>query len=341
MRYLPDYWNDVELIIRNIPNLETLFNKTILITGSTGMVCSPIVDIIAYLNKTKDACIKLILLGRSKEKIKNRFLSVMSSNDYQFYEFDATKYTDYSFEVDYIIHGASNADPSLFSKEPVETFLCNIFGLYSMLELAKKNDKSRLLFVSSSEVYGNRQANNIKPYREDEFGYVDILNPRASYPSSKRAAETLCSSYSYEYGVDSVIVRLGHIYGPSITNSDSRASSEFSRNAKNKQNIIMKSPGTQLRSYCYSLDCASAILAVLVNGLTCNSYNVSNSNSIVSIRELAEKLASIGNVNLVFVEVKSYNLMDNSALNSEKIEALGWKANFNLHEGIIRTLKYM
>ena len=52
------------------------------------------------------------------------------------------------------------------------------------------------------------------PFKESEYGYLDILNPRNAYASSKRASETLCASYYKQYGVKSCVVRPGHIYGP-------------------------------------------------------------------------------------------------------------------------------
>ncbi len=345
MHYADAYWDDISVIVENIPNLKLLYNKTILFTGSTGMVCSPVIDIIIWLNHKCDANIHLILAGRSKVRITNRFHDVLNENEYQYYEYDATRDQQIDLKVNYIIHGASNANPAIFGKEPVETLLGNVVGLNSILNTAKRNPDSRLLYISSSEVYGNRTDNSNEPYREDEYGYVDILNPRACYPNGKRAAETLCAAYKQEYGVDFVTVRLGHIYGPSITQEDMRASAAFTRNVADGKNIVMKSEGSQLRSYCYTLDCASAILTVLINGLSGNAYNISNKNSVVSIREMAESLAEIAGVKVVFenpsdAEKRSYNLMSNSSLNADKLECLGWKAVFDLYEGSKRTLKY-
>jgi nucleoside-diphosphate-sugar epimerase len=146
-----------------------------------------------------------------------------------------------------------------------------------------------------------------------------------------------------EYGVETVIVRPGHIYGPQCIASDNRAASEFARSAAAHRDIIMKSKGTQLRSYCYSLDCASAILTVLIVGVAGNAYNISNKNSVVTISDLAKECARAGQVELIYEEPsehekKSFNLMPTSALNAKKLEELGWKALFDLREGIERTV---
>lgn len=344
MHYSQDYWKDVSSVIENISNVKQIFGKTMLITGATGMVCSSVIDVIAWMNHHRDARIHLMLAGRNKEKIASRFRDVLSQGEYQFIEYDATKDQQLSLRVDYIIHGASNANPAIYAREPVETLLGNIVGLNTVLDVAKNNPRSRLLYISSSEVYGNRTDGSNRPYSEDDYGFVDILNPRACYPNGKRTAETLCASYGQEYGVDFVTVRLGHIYGPSITKVDTRASASFTRDVAAGHDIVMKSAGNQLRSYCYTLDCASAILTVLLNGSTGNAYNISNKDSIVSIRDMAEALAKAGGVKVIFnnpsdEEKKSYNLMSNSSLNAEKIEKLGWIAKYDLVEGVKRTLR--
>ncbi|WP_230687693.1 NAD-dependent epimerase/dehydratase family protein, partial [Streptococcus pneumoniae] len=82
------------------------------------------------------------------------------------------------------------------------------------------------------------------------------MSVRSSYASSKRATETLCVSFASEYGIKIMIVRPGHIYGPSAKDSDNRVSSFFMTEAIAGRDIVIKSTGSQLRSYCYSLDCA-------------------------------------------------------------------------------------
>jgi nucleoside-diphosphate-sugar epimerase len=338
--YSAEYWADVECASNHVNSAEHLFGKKILITGATGMVCSAVVEILELLNKKHDAGISLYLAGRSEDRLKRRFGNEV---DYKYVPFDALKSCMPDVGVDYIIHGASNSNPAAYGSEPVETLLANVIGTDSMLKLAQKND-ARMLYISSSEIYGGKEGN--QPYSEGDYGFVDVLNPRACYPSGKRAAETLCLCYGKEYGVDTVIVRPGHIYGPSITESDTRASAQFTRDVLAGRNICMKSAGSQLRSYCYTLDCASAILSVLISGTTGEAYNISNKQSVVSIRTFAEVLAKTAGKEIEFdnptdAEMKSYNMMSNSSLDSTKLEALGWSACFDIERGIRRMLEAM
>ena len=340
MIYTKNYWEDVALAAKQICKAEKLQNKKVLITGATGMVCSAIVEMISYLNKSKNANITLYLAGRNEERVKNRFHNIC---EYKFIYFDTLSGLVFDEELDYIIHGASNANPNAYSAEPVETLVGNIIGTQALLEVAKRK-QAKMLYISSSEVYGNKTDNGM--YVETDYGYIDILNPRACYPNGKRAAETLCVSYGLEYGVEIVIVRPGHIYGPTITANDTRASAQFTRNVLNGENIVMKSSGMQKRSYCYTLDCASAILFVLLNGKNGEAYNISNKQSVVTIKDLAEEMAEYAGVDVTYEvpsdnEVKGYNMMTNSSLNAEKLEQLGWSAVFDIKQGVKSTIDTM
>jgi nucleoside-diphosphate-sugar epimerase len=314
------------------------------VTGATGMICSSIIDMLLFLNRERDAGITIYAAGRSEQDVIDRFDGLTTRGDeIVFVPYDATSGDRVAVEekLDYIIHGASNANPAMYMKLPVETMLANIVGLAAMFDLGREASVRRLLYISSSEVYGRREGT--LPFSENDFGYLDILNERAGYPSSKRAGESLCVAYGMEYDIDSVIVRPGHIYGPSIRPSDNRVSAEVTRRALAGDDVILKSTGGQLRSYCYSLDCASAILTVLLRGERAHAYNVSNPHSICTVRELAEAVAEAGGVQLRFdlpagTDTVVHNLMENSSLASEKLEALGWTPAFDLEHGVGRMM---
>lgn len=344
MDYVATYIDDLKQVQSAVPNLSKIYNSNILITGAAGLVCSAIVDFLLILNDTENAGIKVFVAARSEEKAKKRFGDRMERDDVIFVVYDALKEIDWDYNLDYIIHGASPANPALYVRQPVETMLANINGLNNILDFARTHKTGRILFVSSSEVYG--QKDNSDPYGETDYGFVDITNPRACYPCAKRACETLSAAYYDEYGVDSVIVRLGHIYGPTATRSDTRASSQFFYDVIDGHDIVMKSAGSQVRSYCYVVDCVSAILTVMIEGETATAYNISNSKSVVTIRELAEMIALVSDKKVIYenpsdVEVKGYNLMNNSGLDSTRIERLGWRGQYDLCTGVTHTFQIL
>ena len=341
IKYSAQYWEDIKSVIKHIPNIDRLYGKSVLITGATGMICSVVAEIIMYLNAYENANVKLFLAGRSKERVRKRFADIDNGMNYYYVHFDAVMNEIDDIEnVDYVIYGASPAGPSMCAMYPVETILSNISGLSTVLDNVKGVKK--FLYISSSEVYGRKEST--EPFKENDYGFVDILNSRACYPSAKRAAETLCIAYSDEKDIDISIVRPGHIYGPSIIASDSRATAQFMRNIADNNDIVMKSAGTQLRSYCYTNDCASAILCVLINGYNKKAYNISNKGSICSIRQIAQEMATASGHELIFEEASdyeknSYNLMDNSSLTSSSIEELGWSAEFDLKKGVASMIR--
>ena len=333
---------DLDEEIANLRELAQLRNRSVLITGGTGLIGSAVVDLLIRYNETTGAENKIILAGRNVDRMKLRFMPYSDQPYMDFVLFDTSKTTDSpELTADYIIHCASNASPDLIVKEPVETMMSNIIGLKVLLDQARKHSSQRILLVSSSEVYGNKD--NDLPFREDEYGFVDILSSRNSYSVAKRAAETLCISYYDEYGVESVIVRPGHIYGPTATESDRRVSSAWAYAAARGEDIIMKSDGAQVRSYCYCLDCATAILKAMITGKSGHAYNVSNPDSVISIREMAELLAKSGGVQLKMekptdTERKRFNPMKNSSLDASALMDLGWKGIFDAKTGFFHTV---
>lgn len=345
MKYTVGYFNSIMEVIKNIPDCHDLKGKSILITGATGLIGSAVCDVLLALNQEEFYDMKLLFAGRNKEGMESRFEGYKEGKEYFFVQYDATLSEQKGIiKADYVIHGASNADPKKISGEPVETMLANIQGLSSLINSLDKEMLKRILYISSSEVYGVNEKQ--EPYKEEQLGYVDILSSRSCYPSSKRAAETMCVAYAEEYGIDTVIVRPGHIYGPTVKSTDSRVPALFSSMVVRGEDIVMKSKGEQLRSYTHVLDCASAILAVLIKGESKQAYNISASQAIVTIREMAEAFAKAGNVEIKFdlpteAETKTYSKTPCSALNSEKIEALGWKAYFDMNLGAKQTVEMM
>ena len=200
-----------------------------------------------------------------------------------------------------------------------------------------------MLFVSTGEIYGENPAIR-DGFAETDFGKIESMNPRACYPESKRAAETLCASYLKQYQVDSVVARLCYVYGPTITSENSRADAQFLRNAIAGEDVVMKSAGAQVRSYCYVADAASALAAILLNGESGCAYNVANRDSVRSIREYAETLAGVAGVRVRFelpddAEKKGYSAVSRAVQKPDRLEALGWKPAFTFEEGMEHTYR--
>ncbi len=335
------YEENIKEVLKENEFME-LKNQKILITGANGLIGSAIIDVLNYLNIYENYNMKIIAMVRNENKVLQR---LKEYKNVKIIGQDVIEKIKFDEDVDYIIHTASNSHPQLFSNNPVDTMLGNFLGINNILKFASTHNCKKVEYISSGEVYG-QGTEEIEMFEENYSGKINSMNPRSCYPISKLASETLCASYSSQYGIQTVVARPCHIYGPTQTNSDSRVIAQFIRNTLNGENIVMKSEGKQIRSYCYVLDCVTAILMILTKGKEGNAYNIANKQSIISIRQMAEMIARKSNLKVEYelptkLEEKGYNPVTKSVLDESKLEKLGWKPCYTFEEGIEQTLKIM
>ncbi|QHQ60682.1 NAD-dependent epimerase/dehydratase family protein [Anaerocolumna sedimenticola] len=347
------YIEDLEQINNIDIPWKQLENHSILITGGTGLIGSVLVDSLIYRNEEKNAGIDLWVLTRNEEVLRERFGEYLDKEYFHYLIQDVSNQIDIDDPIDFIIHGASKGDPYSFAHDPVGVMNANYLGTYQVLELARRKNCTKVLFISSGEVYGivdvkSRSIieNGERGIKETEYGYLDVLNPRSCYASSKRAAETLCLAYINQYSMNVCIARPCHTYSATMLYSDKRVIGEFIRHGLQKQNIIMKSEGTQLRSYCYVADTATGVFCILLNGESCLAYNIANRNSIVTIKELAYIIAKKSAVKVRIikpgeVEKKGYSGIEHAVLDPAELEKLGWQPRYDLPNGIDRIVRIL
>lgn len=314
-----------------------LSGKNILVTGACGLIGSAVID---FLMESEAGC-HVYAMARNLKKAEGRFSQYMDSMRFHIVEGDVNRPLSGDETFHYIVNAASNAHPKAYALDPVGTMWTNINGTKNLLDYGREHGLERFLYVSSGEVYGNGDADN---WKEADSGYVDCMTMRSCYPTSKRAAETLCVAYSQQYGVETVVARPCHTYGPHFTDSDTRAFAQFVRNARNHEDIVLKSMGEQFRSWLYARDCASAIITVLLKGQNRQAYNVADENSCVTIRELAEMVADIGGVKVVFdvpseVERQGFTVIRKATFNTDKLLGLGWRPQYRLREALKETIR--
>ena len=336
------YKEDIGAVLEGISDIDKLFGSSVLITGAGGMLGSFITDTLLYLNDSRDAGIKIYAAGRNISRLLERF---GERGDLFFVRHDLMEDVGFDFPVHYLIHAAGYSDPASFNTDPAGTVAGNVGGTYELLKYANTHGCRRFLYVSSGEVYGKGSPEK-NSFEETYSGYVDPVAVRSCYPVSKRAAENLCVSYGIEYGLDAVIVRPCHIYGPCFKPDDSHAYVQFIKNALAGKDIVMKSAGSQTRSYIYAADCAAGILTALISGESGQAYNIANPGSIVTIADLAKEIASAAGVDVTFENPDEKDIRDRSpiqrqVLNADKLVSVGFRPAFGISEGIGHTFEIL
>ena len=321
-------------------NLEDLRDATVLITGGTGLVGFNLLQELAQVKASLN--IRILALVRNTEKAQRVFAPFL--DQVELVCGDVREELTLSDSIDYIIHGASITSSKMFVENPVETIMTSFMGIRNMLELGRKKNVRSMVFLSSMEVYGMSKDDAL--LTEADVGYLNPLSIRSSYPESKRMSESLCVAYAKEYGVPVKIARLAQTFGPGMQPEDKRAIVQFLQSALSQKDIEIKASGESARMYLYTFDAVSALLTLLLYGEDGVAYNVANKATYCSIRTLAETIVEVtgGNsrvrVNTGTEEDRRIYPPDSFLrLDTSKLEALGWRASYDLDASIQNLAK--
>lgn len=328
---------------QNLP-WEKLKDKSVLLSGATGLIGSFFVDVVMYMNMHNALNCKIYALGRDGNKAKDRFYYCFESSLFQFVPYDINNPFDWDDIgiVDYVLHLASNTHPVAYATDPIRTITTNIIGTQNMLEFAYKHHSTRFVFASSNEVYGENRG-DVEKFDEQYCGYIDCNTLRAGYPEGKRCGEALCQAYIKQRGMDIVIPRFTRSYGPTMLMTDTKAISQFIRKAIADEDIVLKSVGTQYYSYTYMADAVNGLLYVLLKGDSGEAYNIADDASDIMLKDLANIIANTAGRKVIFelpndIEALGYSKATKARLDGNKLNSLGWKAIYNIENGIKRTI---
>jgi UDP-glucuronate decarboxylase len=206
-----------------------------------------------------------------------------------------------------------------------------------MLGLAKRV-KGRILFASTSEVYGDPA---VHPQKEDYWGNVNPIGIRSCYDEGKRASETLMMDYHRQNKVDIRIVRIFNTYGPRMLPDDGRVVSNFIIQALKGKDITVYGKGLQTRSFCYVDDLIEGMVRMMnAEGLT-GPVNMGNPEEY-TILDLARKIIDMtgSKSKIVYMPLPA----DDPAQRQPDItlagQKLGWKPAVPVDAGLRRTIEY-
>lgn len=310
--------------------------KTLLITGAGGFLGSLIAKSVLF--STKDT--KILALVRNEEKACRIFKNFHSER-LKFIIQDVCEPPKTGEKADFIIHAAAETSSEKFFNNPVQTIETALTGTQNLLKYAVKSGSEGFVYVSSLEIYGAHTDD--EKICENSFCALDTMNPRSSYPESKRMCENLCAAYAKEYGLRAMSARLTQTFGAGMDFHDSRVIMQFLRSVMEKKNIVLHTDGASKKKYCYAADAVLAILTILTKGEPSKAYNIAGDGTYFSIKELAQKLiAKYPETKLIFKKNVSEKYFPACSMNldTQKLKNLGWKANFSIDEMIERTIRY-
>jgi UDP-glucuronate decarboxylase len=341
--------SDIQEIVDTIgEEADEFAGKRILITGGCGFLGRYFTEVFLHLNRTKFSreghpCELVVLDNFITAGEHGRIIP--NSRDLAFVEHDIVKPFYPERPVDFIMHLAGIASPYYYRKYPLETLQVATIGLVNVLDIARRQRDSKLIYFSSSEIYGDPDPNHV-PTQESYRGSVSCLGPRACYDESKRLGETLLRVYHEQFGVHGTIVRPFNVYGPGMQKTDYRVLPNFAARISEGKPLQIHSDGQQTRTFCYVTDAIRGFLQVLLSGAPGEPYNIGNPEPEISMVNLAEMVVGI------VADGTTYELIDypdsypadeptRRCPNITKAERqLGYTPRVSLEEGLRRFFRW-
>jgi UDP-glucuronate decarboxylase len=319
---------------------------TVMVSGASGFIGSNLVETLLYRNvAVGGAKTTVVALARNHSRAAARFSAYSGRKDLHILHQDVVSPIEYTGELDFVIHAASNATPQRYTTDPVGTHLANTLGTYNLLRLASEHSCRSVLFVSSGDVYGVVPGDN-PMISEHTFGALDPMQIRSCYGESKRAGENLCSCWTNQYGMPTKVARLSHTYGPGIALDDGRVFADFVACAVAGKDIVLTSNGSATRPFCYITDAVIGLFTIMLLGTSGEAYNLANDEAIISVAELAQVIADCvpeSGIKPVFdasARPPGYvpSKIAGGIVDTRKIRALGWKPTVTPRIGFSRMI---
>jgi UDP-glucuronate decarboxylase len=246
---------DVDTLVRSLGEEGISFNgKRVLVTGGSGFLGSWICDVLIK----QDA--EVICLDNFSSGQKENVQLLVGFNNFRLVEHNISQPIVFDEKIDVVMHLASRASPFEFAQFPIQILKANTLGTWVALGIAKEH-KARLLYASTSEVYGDPDPEYV-PTPETYNGNVNPVGPRSCYDEAKRAGEAFVMAYRIQHNLDTRIVRIFNTYGPRMRPGDiyGRVVPRFIEQAINRQPITVFGDGTQTRSFTYVTDLVEGIM---------------------------------------------------------------------------------
>ena len=312
-------------------DFRELKNKTILITGASGVIGTYFLAGLNYAPKVKIYAVCQSQPEKYWKEITKSLKATALKGD-----LCDDNFANSLPEADIIIHAAGYASPGKFMSTPLKTLRLNTAVTLKLLEKLKPGGK--FLFMSSSEVYSGATP----PYKESQIGTTNTEHPRSCYIEAKRCGEAIIYS-ARTNGTDAKSVRGSLVYGPGTRLDDRRVLHSFINRAMTEKKIDMMDNGSALRTYCYVTDTVQTMWNILLKGKD-NIYNVGG----ISRTTIADLARLVGKILKVPVNMPKkigkqalVGAPEDVSLNLDKIKKEFGKKDFiSLEEGVKKTINW-
>jgi UDP-glucose 4-epimerase len=237
-------------------------------------------------------------------------------------------------DIDCIIHLAANTGVGPSVDDPRLDMECNVIGTFNLLEAARLNGVKKFIFASSGAPAGE-----VEPPIHEELP----PHPVSPYGASKLAGEGYCSAYYRTFGIDTVCLRFGNVYGPR-SKKKSSVVAKFIRQALQGEPCVIYGDGTQTRDFLYIDDLVRAVVLSMERPVGGETFQIATGTEM-TVGDVASLIASeLGKrgVNMC-VEHELPRLGDvkrNYSDTSKAKKVLGWSTEVDVHDGISLTIDW-
>lgn len=300
----------------------------ILVAGGAGFIGSHLVDALLEDGHHVDA-VDNFITGR-----KDNVAHLKDNSNFRMIELDIVEAVP-DEKYDRIYNLASPASPIDFDKIPIEILMTGSLGHKNLLDLAEKS-KARILFASTSEVYGDPLVN---PQTETYFGNVNCRGARSCYDEAKRFGEAMTAQY-HKRGVETRTIRIFNTYGPRMAPNDGRVIPNFFMQALQGEKLSIYGNGQQTRSLCYVSDMVAGLMVLMESDvdLPVNIGNVDEM-TVLEIAEMIIRLAD-SKSELSFHELPENDPKLRRPDITRAQELLDWNARIPAEDGLKETMQY-
>ena len=308
--------------------------ETCLVTGAAGFIGSRLAEVL-ILQGYRVIGVDSFVDFYPREAKESNLAGLRKESQFQLMETDLrTANLDHLLtDVDYVFHLAAQAGVRTSWGEGFTSYVeNNVLGTQRLLEAAKQNHVKRVIYASSSSVYGNAA---VQPAREDS-----PTLPISPYGVTKLAAEHLCRLYTTEHGLPTISLRYFTVYGP--RQRPDMAFHKFIRAILTDQPINIYGDGEQSRDFTYVGDIVTANLAAMHRGRDGACYNLGGGTH-VTVNEVLRLLEKItGKTARVNYQARQYgDAMHTAADTTAARNELGFTPRFTLEDGLHKEVEWL